>query len=333
MSAHNDEIASRARACAADVCWRQWRAVAAAGVPIGESPVGAIIDPEALVLLSLAVRHHERRLDDQLHWWAIAGSSLMSVQRVRTMLVDYSDRLRQELAWFASMAVDAGDVRWRVFVDRQGATSGGRPGKGPRDLQLLEPATMMFRLRAGFGVGAKADLLSFLIGVANTRNEHRAWATAEVAAKAISYSVASTRRAAWEMSLARLVGVSADRPTSYSVDAAAWWNLLQPDPVPASGRHQPVGSGDGPDLPPWRFWAQMFAFLAAAVALGEDVRLAKAASVVQASHLRDLVERFQRPLGWNGIECVDPRLFPGERYLEAFRQILDRVVAWVAEKA
>ena len=333
MFALKDDIASRAAACAADVCWRQWHALAASGVSIGESPVGSIVDPEALVLLSLAVRQHERRLDDQLHWWAAAGTSLMSVQRMRTLLVDYPERLRDELAWFAKMAVDGGDPRWRVFTDRKGATQDGRPGKGPRELQLLEPSTMMLRLRAGLGVGAKADLLTFLIGTASTLNEHRAWATAEVVAKAISYSVASTRRAATEMALARLVGASDDRPTQYSVDASAWARLLQIGPATSRGSRKPGSATEGIDVPPWRFWAQMFAFLAAAVHLGEDARLAKAAPVVQASHLRDIAERFRRPLAWNGIEWVDPRLFPGERYVEAFQRIFDSVVAWVGEKA
>jgi hypothetical protein len=332
MFALKDDIASRAVSCATEVCWRQWRSLAAAGLPIGERPVAAIIDPEALVLLSLAVRQSERRLDDQLLWWAAAGTSLMSVQRMRTLLADFPERLREEVAWFAAMAVDAGDHRWKVFVDRRKRTPSGRPGKGPRELQLIEPPTLMFRLRAGFGVGAKADLLTFLIGAASTLNEHTAWATAEVIAKAVSYSVASTRRAATEMVLARLVAASTDRPTQYSIDAPAWSHLLQlQDPL--EGPRSKRAANISPHVPPWRFWAQMFSFLAACVELGSDARLAKAAPVVQASQLRDLAERFRRPLAWNGIEWIDPRMFPGERYLNAFERTLDGVITWVGEKA
>jgi hypothetical protein len=220
-----------------------------------------------------------------------------------------------------------------VFIDGTEHTSRGREGKGPRELQLLEPSTLMLRLRAGFGVGAKADLLAFLIGIASTSSERTTWATAEVIAKAISYSVASTRRAATEMALARLVESSADRPARYSVDAPAWAHVLQlrdPFRSPTGGDTRTT---DGLDVPPWRFWSQMSAFLAACVDLGEDARLAKAAPVVQSSHLRDLAERFRRPLAWNGIEWLDPKLYPGERYLEAFASTLDRVVTWVDERA
>jgi hypothetical protein len=328
-----DDIVSRAVGCATEVCWRQWRSLTAAGLPIGEHPIASIIDPEALVLLSLAVRRHERRLDDHLLWWAAAGTSLMSVQRMRTLLADFPKLLHGEVAAFAATARDAGDRRWKVLADHEKATPSGRPGKGPRELQLLEPSTLMLRLRAGFGVGAKADLLTFLIGIASTVGERTAWTTAEVIAKAISYSVASTRRAAREMTLARLVEASADRPAEFSVDAAAWARLLHlRDPFKPRNRED-AGPDGGIDVPPWRFWAQMSSFLAACVGIGEDARLVKAPSVVQASHLRDLAERFRRPLAWNGIEWIDPRMFPGERYIDAFKQTLDGVVTWIGAKA
>lgn len=333
MFALKENIARHAASCAVDLCWRQWRSLTAAGIPIGARPVTSILDPEALVLLSLTVRQHERRLDDQLLWWAAAGSSLLGVQRTRTMLADFPERTGKELARFAAMAVEAGDHRWKVLVDGAKHTPSGREGKGPRELQLLEPSTLMLRLRAGFGVGAKADLLAFLIGIASSESERTAWATAEVIAKAISYSVASTRRAATEMALARLVESSADRPAQYSVDAPAWAHVLQlrdpfQPPTGADNRTTPAF-----DIPPWRFWTQMSAFLAACVELGEDAHMARAAPVVQSSHLRDLAERFRRPLAWNGIEWLDPKLYPGERYLEAFASTLDRVVAWVVERA
>lgn len=343
MFALKVDIVSRAMACAIEICWRQWRSLAATGLPIGESPVASILDPEALVLLSLTVRHHERRLDDQLLWWAASGSSLMSVQRMRTLLSEYPVRVAKELAWFAAMAVEAGDVRWRVLVDRKAKSPAGRPGKGPQELQLLEPSTLMLRLRAAFGVGAKADLLTFLLGTGSARSEHQAWASAEVLAKAIIFSLASTRRAVRDMALARLVAASVDRPTLYSVNAAAWAQVLQIGSAANLGRlpgvgekgvaEKGVGAEGGADLPPWRFWAQMFAFLAACVELGDDARIVTAPLVVQASRLRDLAERFRRPLGWNRIEWLDPRLFPGERYAGAFQRVFDQVVTWVGEKA
>jgi hypothetical protein len=185
----------------------------------------------------------------------------------------------------------------------------------------------MLRLRAGFGVGVKADLLAFLIGVAGDPNAATSPATVERIAKAIACSVASTRRAATEMVLAGLIEVNAERPANYSVDAAPWASLLHLQ----SSRKATPDTGDG--TPPWRSWAQVFALLAACATLADDARFLRAATVVQASHLRDLAERHRRALSWNGIPLPDPRLFLGERYREAFGLMLDAVVEWVRAKA
>lgn len=329
MFAIDDDIASRATSCAVDIGWRQWTSLTAAGLPIGEPRVASIVDPEALVLLSLLVRQHERRLDDRLRWWATAGTALMSVQRMRTLVADFPARARTELAWFAALAVEAGDPRWRVLADGAATTPSGRADKGPRELRLVAPSTLMLRLRAGFGVGAKADLLAFLLGVASARSEHAGWPSASGIAAAISYSVASTRRAATDMSLAGLVEARADRPVRYSVDASAWSRVLLPR-GPGVAEHDDVAAIDAAlDLPAWCFWSQMFAFLAACTELGDDPTFTAAAPVVQASHLRDLAERFRRPLAWNGIEWPDPRRFPGQLYGEAFARIVTSVVAWI----
>jgi hypothetical protein len=322
MSALSDDFSGRATACAVDICWRQWRTLASVGV--GEAPAASIIDPEALVLLSLMVRSDERRLDDQLLWWAESGSSLMSVQRMRTLLADAPQRVREGIGEFAATAVSAGDARWKVLVRPGQKPLDARRGKGPRELQLIDPATLMLRLRAGFGVGAKADLLTFLLGAAGRVGEASVLTTAEGIAKGLSYSVASVRRAASDMALARLIESGPDRPVQYAVDAKSWSDVLNlRDPlVHRDGGQEPV-------VPAWRFWSHVFAFLAACVALGEDASVADAPPVVQASHARDVAERFRRALSWSGIEWVDPRQFPGTRYLDAFGVLLTRVVELV----
>jgi hypothetical protein len=326
MSEHVDGIASRATKCAADASWRQWRALASAGADTRSGAL-SIIDPEALVLLSLTVRRSERRLDDQLLWWAESGSSLMSVQRMRTLLADAPPRVIGELGAFAATAVKAGDARWKVLAPVGQEPIVARHGKGPRELQLTDPSTLMLRLRAGFGVGAKADLLTFLLG-ANATIEPAVRSTAELIAKGLSYSVASIRRATSDMALARMIEVSADRPVQYAVDAKSWSDVLklrQPLVARSARSRDPV--------PKWRFWSHMFAFLGACIELGEDPSIADAPAVVQASHVRDIAERHRRSLGWNGIEWVDPRQFPGARYLDAFDTLLTQVVELVERES
>jgi len=331
MSASIATFASEVREELAQLCWRQWQSLMGYGT-WSDAGAAAAMDPEALLLMSLAVRAHERRLDDLMLWWAEDGAQLLCVQRLQTMLAEFPAPLAHDVAWFAQLSQKGGDRRWRPLLKVAPTEGTPRPGKGPRQLHLLEAPTLLLRLRAGLGVGAKADVLSFLLATASARSEHQARTTAEVMAKALCYSVASVRRAAGEMALARLIAADSERPVQYHADARAWAHVLQPA---AAGAVRDGGFAAAPataDLPPWRFWAQMFALTAAVLALCDDAKFQKAAAVVQASRCRDIAERFRRVLEWNRIPWPDPRRTPGERYLPVFLQLMRDVVAWMQAK-
>lgn len=325
------EIASRIERCAVAVCWSQWSTLAGEGVPAGQTPVRSIIDPEALVLMSLALRHAERRLDQRLLWWARLGSSLMSLQRMRTLLAAHFEAVRGEAEWFAAQVVAAGDRRWSALAQDHPGTDAPRRRKGPTELHLLMPSTLMLRLRAGFGVGAKADLLAFLLGMAPIARGEAVGASVPVIAKAISYSLPSVRRAAGDMTLARLLDASADRPTQYSLEVAPWRELLRlRDPYRAPLEVRDAAPElDSRDLPPWRFWAQMFAFAAACLEWNAVWGRPSIAPVVRASHARDIAEAHRAVLVRNGIPWTDPRTRPGEQYLAVFHRLVGDVAGWM----
>lgn len=333
MSEPIAEFASSLREDLTQLCWHHWQMLMGTGLRTGSHGVAAL-DPEALLLMSLAVRAHERRLDDLMLWWAEDGAFLLCVQRLQTMLTEFPEPLAHDVAWFAQLSQKGGDRRWRPLLKATPTEGTPRPGKGPRELHLLAAPTLLLRLRAGLGVGAKADVLSFLLATASARSEHQARTTAEVMAKALCYSVASVRRAAGEMALARLIAADSERPVQYHADARAWAHVLQPA---AAGAVREGGYAAAPapataDLPPWRFWAQMFALTAAVLALCDDAKFQQAATVVQASKCRDIAERFRRVLEWNRIPWPDPRRTPGEQYLPVFLQLMRDVVAWMQAK-
>ncbi len=324
-------LASRLDDVVTDLCWRQWRAVQDGGVPLGENPVRSMIDPEGLLLASLAMRAHERRLSDVLCWWVAHGAKLLSVQRIRTLRAMFPEaRLAGGVEWFASRAVEADGVRWKSLVGSAPTDEPIRGAKGPKDLQLLHPATLLLRLRAGFGVGAKADVLAFLIGAASAQREREIWATVSVMASAVGYSRPSIARAVTEMKLARLVEESADRPPVYTVEVEPWARVLRLwDPYHAAAR---VAEGEESlHVPPWRFWTQLLAFLVACRAWIDAADDERRAPVVLASEARDLLERFGRFLAWNGIALPDPRMHPGERFGVVFRALVEDVAERVGE--
>lgn len=229
-----------------DVLWKQWRAVDA--MAASEGHARAIVDPEALLLMSLTLWDDERRLADLVQSWAKLNSRILSVQRAKNLVASYPDTAKQLLSWFAGIALTEGkDSRWRSVV-ADSLAEPGSPIPSPRKnkdraipVRLADPAALLLRLRLGFGVGAKADLLGYLLGIAGR------WATVREVSEATSYTVAGIRRAADEMSVARLIQSSASSPSSYRADPDSWSQVL----------------GLSHQIPPWRSWHQRFIFVAA----------------------------------------------------------------------
>ena len=83
----------------------------------------------------------------------------------------------------------------------------------------------------------------------------------------------------------------------------------------------------------WREWAAVYGYFDAVVALGDDVVLRKAVTVVQASRLRDLHERFEAELELAGFPAPDPAPHPGERFVASFEAHLERMADGVAADA
>ncbi len=285
----------------------------------GPRPATSIVDPEALVLLSLLVRDEERRLDDFLGWWASTGAGLLSVQRAHNLAKQFPARARERLGAFARLAAEAGDRRWK----RHQAEGGGfelapREGKGAERLALYEPPALILRLRSGFGVGAKADLLAFLLGLGGDR------ASTKEAAEALAYTEVAVRSAAQEMALARFVEETPDRPALYAADPEAWAGLLD-----LSGGGDPKQRGRA--LPAWRYWAGVFAFLADVLSWVEEGRGSGWSSYVWSSRARDLCERHRHALDAVRLRCPDGERYRGRAYLGAFAATVQEVAAWVPE--
>jgi hypothetical protein len=298
-----EEVSSAARAAALDAAWRQW---AALGAPVSATaPATSVIDAEALLLLSCALRERERRLDDVLAWWAGAGASLLSVQRVRTMADHYPPLARTGLAAFAQAALAAGDGRWKPLADTSaepGLLSRGKRGREPR---LATFPALMPRLRAAFGVGVKADVLAVLIAMGGADTTVRALV------RATGYTAAAVRRATQEMVAARVARGTSGRPTAYHVDPAVWSSFL----------------GYGPDANTgWRHFAELFAFLAAVAEWGDHGD----SGYVAASRARDIFDAHRPAFEANRIPFVEPGDAPGARYLDAFGETVHALASWLA---
>jgi hypothetical protein len=301
---------------AVDVAWAQWGALTATAVPVDQPRVQSIVDPEALILLSLAVRDRERRLNDLLAGWARAGSSLLSIQRLKTLARDYPEAVREQVPDFARYAADAGDRRWRSHAADPNSTVGPSPREkdvGP--LRLTEGPALMLRLRAGIGVGAKADLLTFLLGLQGST------ADLKRIALATAYSDRAMRTATEEMSLARFIDHVEGLPTEYRADPKAWSGVL--DFHLANTRHTA-----NPDVPRWHFWSVAFAFLTAVIDWERQATREGWSDYVASSRTRDLMEIHRRRLRHTDVVVTDGRGARGAAYLDSFRDVVEQVSTW-----
>jgi len=297
------------------VAWAQWSAIATVAVP-GGPRARAMVDPEALVLLSLAVRGRERRLDDLVLGWARGASTLLSAQRITTLAAAFPAGVNEGLEEFARAAATAGNRRWRPHAGEGADVVPPRrlpPVVAPR---LAEAPALMLRLRAGFGVGTKADLLAFLLALRGGE------APVSAMAAATGYSGRALRTAAEEMVQAGFVVRVDAAPAAYCADHRAWAGplLLRPA-VPSRG----------PEVPAWRFWARVFAFLADVIAWSHEAEAEGWSAYVASSRARDLVRDHAGPLRTAKLRLPDPALPGGAGFLEDLERGMEHVHAWCLE--
>jgi hypothetical protein len=269
----------------------------------------AIVDPEALILLSLGLREHERRLWDVLAWWAAVGAKLISVQRMKNLAVHYPEPINHRLGEYSRVAHEmGGDFRWKSLAISSTGQIPRMKRKRQMDPQLLEPAALILRLRMGIGVGIKADILSFLMGIGG------AWASVKDISAATYYTNRAIRRAADEMVAARLIHSKAETPTQYRVSPEPWTQLLQ--------MKEP--------LPIWRYWQAAFAFVAHFLECVEEEKF-KEVSYLASTQARDLFEQHRSAFSWNQISVPDPSEFRGTEYLDGFQDTVLKLAQWLEE--
>jgi len=306
------DLPSRLLDTVAEVCSRQWTSLGGLGRALDRrDPRGYrnLVDPEALILASLVARKADPRLEERLGWWARVGVRHTSVQRMRTMVRSYPSSVVEAWGAFAAAAARHGGASWKAHADLAGASVVRERTHGELDEpSLAEDAALLLRLRMGFGVNAKADLLAFLIGSAE-----RLPLSAAVIARELAYSESAVKRAAGEMARAHLIQELMGHPMTYSVDSKSWRSLLEIEEDP----------------PRWRPLALVFPFVAHSLewasddgALGENLH---------ASRARDLFETSRTDLERLGLRIARPERYVGEEFESAFLGLLSQVDDWMRQ--
>jgi hypothetical protein len=308
-----DNIGNLARETAAEVAWAQWSALSSVAVDLQHRRPWSTIDPEALVLVSLAMRSHERRLTDVVFGMARSGTRLLSVQRMSTLADTYSEEAQEGYREFAWTAAEAGDHRWAPHADPPAQERQPVRVKRLGTLRLMDSPSLMLRLRTGLGVGIKADVLAFLLGV------HGAPVPLKGIAIATGYTTRGIRKAAEELAVGGFVRQTDETPVAFSADHRAWSGVLGLDEARSGGRA---------GMPPWRYWSLVFGFLAAVDAWATEARNSSWSDYVASSRARDLVQDHAPRLKIARIELPDPRNATGAAYLDDFARAVAKFPAW-----
>ena len=170
-----------------DFLWREWSALGVAGN--GGVNGRWIIDPEALLLATTTFGRYDLRLFDEVLGWLNTNGQTLNLQRLQNLAPHFGQRsiLNGMAAHLAKRAIH---FKWRAFLrEPRPATVGellfpdlpvlGEPDelfarhgwrRGPVKLrQLSQPpdphqaANLLFKLRALFGVQARAEVMAYLL--------------------------------------------------------------------------------------------------------------------------------------------------------------------------
>jgi DNA-binding transcriptional ArsR family regulator len=208
-----------------NLLWRQWHELGAPAARQKSTATQSIIDPEALVLCSLAMVEREPRLADALVSWCAANSAHLSVQRLNNLARDYPEGVPAQLPGLAHVMVKAGhDFRWRSLAG---------PGTPPTDLMqrapkqstvvpLDRPSALLLRMRALFGLGLRADIVTFLL----RKRDPQEYSDAGEIARALGYNRTAVKRTLDVLGAAGVVIVTEGADPGYAIGWSRAYNLL-----------------------------------------------------------------------------------------------------------
>jgi hypothetical protein len=305
--------------------WRQWSQLGVLGAAEARH-ANALIDPEALFLLTIEAARTEPRLFDEVLDWLLANGGAVDVQRLRNIVRQDADYPVRLLAAVSSLlASREPSAKWRrlattqvgapkpepLFVLRDDAPTPTlraqdehfakagylRSPFKPRGLSRPVPsqlhAALRFSLRGLFGIGIRAEALGYLL----THEDGHANEIAE----AICYSFPGVQQALREMATSQTVHVRRKgREKRYWLEKDRWWDFLD-------GTHP--GSDVEPTEPDlrrrsllperplrWTNWVRCFRALTGILRFARRRDMGTATEYVQTSEFRRLLARVREDL-------------------------------------
>jgi uncharacterized protein YegP (UPF0339 family) len=285
--------------------WDEWSQMGVLSTARMTSPWAQ--DPEALLLFTLEVARLDPRLFDEVLDWMVINEPLLSVRRLRGLAVDEHDTrlVAAALAWLGSHRprsrlntdsdVRHGDALEPLFFDDDVwgddldpafaahgfARSTAHPSGKTSKPDLKSPINLGFRLRHLLGVGARAEVMRFLLTM------DAPWATSQVVANSAGYSKRNVYEALTSLhsaGVATLWTVGVEQ--RYGVDRDRWARLL--DIAPGG-------------WPVQRDWPQLLGPLRLILRRLRELEQQDLSEYLLASEIRELLEEVRPLFGYAGV--------------------------------
>ncbi len=326
------ELRSRVRADLLGWAWDQWAQLGVSAT--SERADRWAADPEALLLFTVEIARADARLFDEALDWLALNERLVSVQRLRNLCRDHTDRSLVDAAveWATqsrrralpapgdrkhqvvrgqteplfrklSVRADLADEIFRANGWRKPPTE--RSGKS-QPPNTLAPINFAFRLRQILGVGARAEVVRFLLTIEAPS------LTAQVIAESAGYAKRNVHEALNVLQAAGVIdAVTVGNERRYRIDRERWAALL--------------GLADTA-FPFHRAWPQLFDALRRLSRWLEDPEHESMSDYILASDARVLAAEIVSDLRYAGAR-IDQPTQTGADYWHDFVALASAAVA------
>ncbi len=322
----------RYRDLALEFLWRQWSAIGVAGHTSARD--SRLIDPEALLLVTTTFGRHDPRLFDEVLDWLDTNGRLVNLQRLQNLGEIIGDRSVLD-AIAARVGNRSVNSKWRSLSREEGGSTGPRrlfhdlPVMGEPDetfarhgwlrgavklRQLSQspdpnlPENFLFKLRALFGMQARAEIMAFLLA-------HESGHPGDMAGR-IAYFPRTVQTTLNDMEHSgHMLSRRDGREKRFWLRRSEWRFLMTwcgPDTA------QPV-------FPSWVDWAPLFASMEALWRFLEKPGLDVTPPAVQSIELRACVERLSPDFVREHVKT--PPTATGSEYVRSVLEDFCRVLA------
>ncbi len=157
-----------------ELAWGLWTELGVNGTSRTSSD--SLVALEELILLTAVIAEKDPRLRDEALDWCTRYHYFVSISRLKALVKVFDESVSVSFSLFAATINASSKASWPLFsfAKPQKFTPSGKS----RAPQCERPALLNLRLRALFGVGARADLMTFFL--THDKNTFTAADTSEI---------------------------------------------------------------------------------------------------------------------------------------------------------